>query len=219
MLVITCRFAQSAALIFKMDVSCITTWQILYYPVDVPSSVSISGSISVLCWLSWAYASRVTNSAQGSEVCEYTYLAGKLSNWERWAPEWLPVGAGRVPGRGGISSGVGCPRQSGGGVPVPLRLQCVSRLFAVPFGQGRHLAVCLWWSIAGCRSIADFIFLCQGNSRPCCFSSLTSVQVSWSGIAFRLLQHMKTVLGPFWPYPRPGTIWTVPAVPDLLALP
>jgi len=56
-----------------MYVSCITTRQIVYYPVDVPSSVNISGSKSVSCWLSWAYASGVKNSVQESDVCEYTY--------------------------------------------------------------------------------------------------------------------------------------------------
>jgi hypothetical protein len=41
------------------------------------------------------------------------------------APEVLPGGAGRVLGRGGVSSGVRCLRRSGGGAPVPLHLQRV----------------------------------------------------------------------------------------------
>jgi len=61
-----------------MDVSWIATEQIVYYPVDVPSSGSIPGSQSVSWWLSWAYASRVINSAQQKEVCEYANLASKL---------------------------------------------------------------------------------------------------------------------------------------------
>ena len=50
----------------------------------------------------------------------------------------LPVGAGGVPGSGGVGSGVGSLRQSGGGVPVPLRLQRVGGFFAVPFWHGRQ---------------------------------------------------------------------------------
>jgi len=46
MLVISCRIVQLAAPVFKMDVSCITTQQIVYKPVYVPSSVSISESKS-----------------------------------------------------------------------------------------------------------------------------------------------------------------------------
>jgi len=65
--------------------------------VDVSSLVSISGSKSVSCWLSWAYASGVKNSAQGVEVCEYTYLAGKLTIWEYWAPVLLPCSMGVTP--------------------------------------------------------------------------------------------------------------------------
>ena len=102
MLIITCGFAQQAALVFKIDVSCITTQQIVYQAVDVPSLVSVSGSKSVSCWLSWADASRLNNSAQGRDVCEYAYPASKLTIWERCAPELLPVGVGGVPGRGGI---------------------------------------------------------------------------------------------------------------------
>jgi len=37
--------------------------------------------------------------------------------------------------------------------------------------------------------------------------------------AFPVLRHAKTLLWPFWPFSRPGTCRTVPAVPDLLALP
>jgi len=47
MVVITCRFAQLSALVFKIDVSWITTQQIVYYPLDVSLGVSISGSKSV----------------------------------------------------------------------------------------------------------------------------------------------------------------------------
>jgi len=143
--------------------------------VDVPSSVSISGSTSVSCWLSWAVALRVKNSAQGREVCEYAYAAGKYTIWERWAPEVLLVGADGVLGRGGIGSGVGCLRWLGGGARA-LRLQRVSGFCTVPFWQGRHPAVWFWWSIARCLSIAAFSFLCPGNSTRGFFSSQTSAR-------------------------------------------
>ena len=55
-----------------------------------------------------------------------------------WALEVLPVGAGGVPGRGGVASGVRTLRRAGVGAPVPLRLQPVCRFFAVPFWQGRQ---------------------------------------------------------------------------------
>jgi hypothetical protein len=57
-----------AAVVFKMNVSCITTQQIVYKLVAVPSSVSISESTSGLFWASWAYALRVKDSAQGWDV-------------------------------------------------------------------------------------------------------------------------------------------------------
>jgi len=124
--------------------------------VDVPSSVRISGSKSVSCWLSWAYASRVCVPAQRREECEYTYPAGEVSTGERLVPELLLDGASGVPATGGISSGVDCLNQSGGGTAVPLRLHHVCRFISVPFWQGRHLAVWFWWSLAGCLSIAAF---------------------------------------------------------------
>ena len=90
----------------------------MYYPVDVPSSVSISGSKSVSCWLSWAEASPVNDSAQGRAGCEYAYPAGKLTIWARLAAELLPAAVSGVSGKGGVA----CLRRLGGGAPVPLRL-------------------------------------------------------------------------------------------------
>jgi len=48
----------------------------------------------------------------------------------------LPVGAGGMPGRGGVGSGVRCLSLSGGGAPVPLHLQHVHGFFAVPLLRG-----------------------------------------------------------------------------------
>ena len=59
------------------------------------------------------------------------------------APEVLLVGAGDMPGGGGVGSGVSSLRHSGGGAPVPLRLQRVCGFFAVPFWQGRQPGVWL----------------------------------------------------------------------------
>jgi len=176
MLNITCRFTQSAALVFKMDVSCITTQWIVYLPVDVPSSVSISGSKSVSYWLSWAYASWVKNSAQWGEVCQYTYPAGKLTIWEHWAPPLLPGGVGAVPGTDHIGAGVSylcqlCPAAS-----IPLHPLRVCGFCAVPFWQGRHPSGWFWQSIARGLSIATFTSLCSGYSTTFVFSSWTSAQ-------------------------------------------
>ena len=54
------------------------------------------------------------------------------------AQEVFPVGAGGVPGRGGVGSGIRSLRRAGGGAPVPLRVERVCRFFAVPFWQGRQ---------------------------------------------------------------------------------
>jgi len=154
-----------------MDASCITTQQIVYYTVDVPSLVNISGSKSVLCWLFRTDASRVKISAQGRNVCEYAYRTGKLMIWELWALQLLPVGADRVSGRGGVGSGVRCQRRLGVGVPVWLHLQHVCKFFAGPFWEGTDPAVWFWRSIAGCLCIAAFTMLYPGNSWPRIFSS------------------------------------------------
>jgi len=172
----TCRFAQSAALVFKMDVSCITTQQTVYKPVDIPSSVSISGLKSVSCWLCRAYASRVKHSAQGREICEYTYPAGKLWILECCAPELFQDGASAVPGWLGVGSGVGCLHWSGEGASVPLHLKRVYAFFPVQFWQPRHLVVWFWQSIPGCLSIAAFTHVRPGNSSPCFFYTGTSVR-------------------------------------------
>ena len=53
----------------------------------------------------------------------------------------LLIAESGVPDSGGIGSAVGSLPRLGRGGPVPLRLQCVCRFFAVPVWQGRHLAV------------------------------------------------------------------------------
>jgi len=50
----------------------------------------------------------------------------------------LQVGAGGMPGEGAVGSGVRTLRRAGVGAPVPLHLQRVYGLFAVPFWQGRQ---------------------------------------------------------------------------------
>ena len=101
--------------------------------MDVPSSVSISGSKSELCRVFRAKASSIKNSAEGRDVCEHAYPASELTIWARSAPELLPVGAGGVSGGGGVASGVSCLCLSGEGAPVPLRLHHVCGFFGVPF--------------------------------------------------------------------------------------
>jgi len=110
--------------------------------VDVPSSGSISGSKSVSCSVSWADISSVNDSAQGRDQCDYVYPAGKLTISRHRALEVLSVEVGGVPCRDGVGSGVGsgvcCLCRLDEGTPVPLRLERVYGLFAVPFGYGRH---------------------------------------------------------------------------------
>jgi len=168
-MLVTCRrIAQSAALVYKMNVSCITTPQRVYKP----SSVSLSGLKSV----SSSVSSLWKNSAQVRALSESVYPAGKLTTWESGTPEVLPVAAGGVPGSGGIGSGVRSLRWSGGGAPVPFCLQRVCRFFTVPFWQGRQPDIWFWQSIAGCLCIAAFTFLCPGNSTPRFISSRTSAR-------------------------------------------
>jgi len=85
--------------------------------------------------------------------------------------------------------------------------------------QGRYPAVWFWRSIAGCLSIATFTILCPGNWTPYIVSSWTMVWGLLIDFEFPLMRYMKTLLWPFWPYWRPGACRTVPAVPNLLALP
>jgi len=212
MLVITCRFPQLAALVFKMDVSCSTTQQIVYKPADVPSSVSISGSESVSFCLSWAYATGIKDSARAWNVFQYPYCSGKLTIWEHWAPALILGTKGGVPGRCGIGSGVGSLRRSGGGAPVPLHLQSICGFFAVPFWQGRHPSVWFWRSVAGSLSIAATPFYAAETHHAT--SSLLALwrKVAWSDTAFSLLQRTETIV-------RPGRCRTVPAIHDLLAVP
>ena len=129
-----------------------------------------------MCWLSWAEASSVKNSAQEGDVGEYAYPAGKWTIWAHCAPELLPVWVGGISGRGGVSSGVGCLRLSGGGAPLPLGLYRVCGFFGMAFRQGRHPAIWFRRSVAGFFSIAAFSCLGPGNSTPRFFSSRTSAR-------------------------------------------
>jgi hypothetical protein len=113
--------------------------------VASPSSVRISGLKFLSFGLSWADASKVKDSAHGRDVFKYTYLTGKSMVWERRAPEVLPVMAGSVPGIFGIGSsigsGVGCLGRLGDRIPITLRLQHVSGIFAMQFWQGSKAVI------------------------------------------------------------------------------
>jgi hypothetical protein len=116
------------------------------------------------------------DSAQRTDVCEYTHPASKLTISERWAPELLAVGAGGILGREGLGYEVSWLRHSCGGVPVPLHLQHICQFIAVALWQARHLAVWYWQTIARCFSVGYFTFLCPGNSTPHLFSAQTLAQ-------------------------------------------
>jgi len=216
MLVFTVRFAQLAAVVCKMDVRCITTQQIVYWPVDVSSSVGESGLKSLSPLRSLAYASRVETWALGRGVCIYTYPGVTPSISEAWAPSLSSGGTGGILGGYGIGCGVSCLIRSSGGAPAPLS---VWGFCAGPFGPGRQPSVRFSRSIAGCRSIAAFTFICPGKSAPWFHCSWTSAGGYLIRYLFLPSLSAKTLLWPFWPYQRPGACQTVLAVPDPLALP
>jgi len=123
-----------------MDVSHITTQQIVYEPVDVPSSVSKSGLkyLSRLWFL--AYPSSLKNWALGSRECIYTYLGGTHWISEASSP-WLSQGnTGAILARCDVRSRVSWLSQGGGGAPVHLFLQCIWGFCALLFDyKGSHL--------------------------------------------------------------------------------
>jgi len=84
------------------------------------------------------------------------------------APEVIPVEAGGVRGRDGVSSVVASGVYSrcwlGRAAPVTLLLQLVWGCFAVPFLQAGHPGDWFRRSIAGILSIPAFTLSCPGNS-------------------------------------------------------
>jgi len=110
-----------------------------------------------------AHAILGKNWALGSGVCICIYAGGIPSVSELSSSS---DGTGGDSGRGGAGLG--------GGVPLPLRLQRVCALFAVPFWQGRQPSIWFSRTIAGCLSIAACTLLRPGNSTPRFFSSRTS---------------------------------------------
>jgi len=62
-------------------------------------------------------------------------------------------------------------------------------------------------------------FCAQETSQPASFLLRPRHVVSLWDISFPQLWRAKSLLWPFWPYSTPGACWTVPAVPNLLALP
>jgi len=144
--------------------------------VDDPSSVSISGSKSVWCWLSWAYASWGKHWVLGRWVCEFAYLGGKVTILECWAPAEFPGGAGDGPGRASVCPGCGWLRWSGRRAPVPWRLQRVSAFSPAPLWKEWHPSGWYWQSNARCLSIAALTYLWRGNVTPRFFSFRTSAR-------------------------------------------
>jgi hypothetical protein len=113
--------------VFKMNISCITTQQMMHKPVDGPVTSSISGLKTVSRPLSWADISRANDSLPRRDLCECAYPAGKLMIVTCRAPDVILVPAGGVPGTDAVGFGISCLLWLGGGAPVPLHLQCVSR--------------------------------------------------------------------------------------------
>jgi len=219
MLIVTHWFAQLAALICTMAVSCFNTQQIVYYPVDVPSSLCKSGLKSFSCWLSWTYASSLNNWALGREPGEYTYPSHKLSISEHFATSLSLCAAGGVTDGECLGSGVYCLYQSGGGAPIPLHLHCICGFTTMPFWQGRQVSMWFAWSIARYLSIVASTLWCPGISTLNIFLSWTS---AWGFLICCCISSIAALEHPpwtFWPYSRQGTGQTVLAVLNLLALP
>ena len=166
MLIFTLRFAQLAAVVCKMDVSCINTQQPVYYRVDVPSSVSKSGLKSLSRLRSLPYASRLEHGAFGRGVCIYAYLGGTRSIYKMTPPSLWVGRAGGVASGCGDRSLVGCLSQAGGGVPAPLCLQRVWGFCAVAFGQRKQPSIWCSRTIARCLFIAVITCLCPAPSTP-----------------------------------------------------
>jgi len=150
-----------------MDVSCINTQLIVYYPVDEPASVSKSGIKSLSHMRSLAYGPKLKNWRLRRGVCIYRYPGGTPSVSEVWVLSLSSGGAGGVLGLGGASGR--------GGAPVPLCHQRVWGFFAVSFCQGRRPSSWFSQTIDGCFSVAAFTLLCLGNTTPHFFSPCTSV--------------------------------------------
>jgi len=146
----------------------------MYYPVDVPSSVSMAGSESLSRLRSFAYAPRLKYWAQGRGVGIYKYPGGTPSIVDVWDPLLSLGGTGGDAGGCGVGSGVGCLSHSGGGAPVHLHHQHVLEFCAVPCWQRTQPSVWFSPSIARCLSIAAFKFSSPGNSTPHFSSSRTS---------------------------------------------
>ena len=144
--------------------------------MDVSSSVSKSGSKSWSRLRSLGYAWWLRHRALGRGVCIYTDPGCTALISDRWAASLLPGGTSGVLGGCGVGSGVGCLSRSGGGAPVPLHHQRVSRFCTVPLCQGRQPSVWFSWSLAACLSIAAFTFLCLANSTTRFFTSWTSTR-------------------------------------------
>jgi len=117
---------------------------------------------------SLAYGSGLKNRAVGSGVCICTYPGGTPLVSEHWVLSLSWGAAGDIPGR--------CGPCRGGRAPIPLLLQHVCGLFAVPFWQGRQPSVWVSRTIAGCLSIVAFTMLCPANTTPHIFSSRTSAR-------------------------------------------
>jgi len=148
MLLSTYRLAQQAAPRCRMDVSGITMLQVVYQLDDSPWAVSKSEIQSVSRLQSLPYSSRLKNCELRTGVGIYTYLGGKSSIWEHYAP------SARLGDAGGVLSSR-C-FGSGGWVPVPLRLQRVCEFIVLRFWQRRQPSSSYWWIIALFASVTAF---------------------------------------------------------------
>jgi len=162
---------------------------IVYKSVVIPSSVRKSGMKWPSSFRSLPNTSWLKYGAFRRGIYIHTYLGGASSFSDISCPSLLPGrrgGARDIPGRDGVSLD--------GGAHMPLHLQHVCGFFTMPFWQERQPSVWFLWTIAGCLSIAAFMFLCSENTTPHFFCSGCTQPAYLAIVADMLKTYMKSVV-------------------------
>ena len=152
-------------------------------------------------------------------MCQYVYLAGKLTISARCAPDVLQVGLGGVPAGGGVGSGTCSLRRVGGGAPVAFG--CPACLWIIHGAivarkAARHLILTKHYRVSLYHNL--HLFVPRGLNTPLLFFLDLGVWFAYE-IFRSSIEPREKPFWSFWPYSTPGACRTVPAVPNLLALP
>jgi len=212
MLVINCRIAQSAALVFTNNVSYITT---PHKCTDLHQSAYLNQNRYRA-----RYAHHLHHIPHRDELYANMYI--RPPNWwfqqvKLWKCYWL--------GRVACLAEVEWTLESAlcvGRVEVHLFL-CVSSVSAESvrchFGKEGSWTFGFDESLPGVFVSQPSPLCAQETEHPTSFLLGRRRVVSLWDISFPQTWRTKSLLWPFWPYSTPGACRTVPAVPDLLALP